>query len=239
MTNLGEVRSGRAQAYNPLFALQSILLCRPAPPPAEPLLGNGDGWTVGDVCHCAGWLADSEHVPAELLLAQLATSGPGPQHGVLPPSYFSTVEGAAQLRVLRPAHKDLARVPAHEFQHPIPMRGHRLEHRGDRVSAGPGQEDLRLRDLIDMRSATVRWKEKIMIMNPPRHRTHLSGTATQPGLCPGPANVGTECDRGPRPRKTAVTVHVGRLVVGRGHCSCASMCLQTAPPQPEGLCAGQ
>jgi hypothetical protein len=41
-----------------------------------------------------------------------------------------------KLRVLRLAHKNLARVPAHELQHPIRMRGHRLEHRSDRVSAG-------------------------------------------------------------------------------------------------------
>jgi hypothetical protein len=41
-----------------------------------------------------------------------------------------------KLSVLRSAHKNLARVPAQEFQHPIPMRGHCLEHPGDRVSVG-------------------------------------------------------------------------------------------------------
>ena len=42
-----------------------------------------------------------------------------------------------KLRVLRPAHKDLARVPAHEFQHPIPMRGRRLGP-GDEGASWPG-----------------------------------------------------------------------------------------------------
>ena len=42
-----------------------------------------------------------------------------------------------KLRVLRPAHKDLARAPAHEFNHPIPMRGRRLGP-GDEGASWPG-----------------------------------------------------------------------------------------------------